>query len=498
MPELLAEQPRTHHTEVHEYDVSGRLLTEAFNGNRRSPKSEIYGRSLSTIHRLGSYAVGRTISEIIQSPEADQARAEFYTSVEEGFGTDMELGVGLEVRDFEDRPVVGGRVMSKDRKISISDMTESGVICAEERAEKDPHFLPQLIRTYRDHENALIVDQMARGETEYNTRIVVSPFPEEAAVQSGSNYWENIGYVPHLKRGFVWVWFADQEGVVAGSLSFDGSNKERLREVFSGQGIDIPKSEVTDNWLRYPITRTLSKDEAKQLALKIAAKASSPEYKKTTNTVDITSEHRLIMDRVFNESYVHACESHAKGRQTPEARKLIFQLADKANSFGDRYATALYRMRANEKKFTDDDMIVLHEMLVYSTIEMMRALHIEKNKPIYDDGIVYQNNASRFAHTQSVMDPVAFQRALGGFGAEGARNNRTYSACGLSISLGGETREDDGDNLQSVSRGFSQAESEDGDCTFVSKRCPKCGAKNVLTKVTKTRITGSCGCSKRK
>jgi hypothetical protein len=34
-------------------------------------------------------------------------------------------------------------------------------------------------------------------------------------------------------------------------------------------------------------------------------------------------------------------------------------------------------------------------------------------------------------------------------------------------------------------------------CTFVSKKCPQCGAKNVLTTVTATRISGSCKCVKR-
>jgi hypothetical protein len=36
------------------------------------------------------------------------------------------------------------------------------------------------------------------------------------------------------------------------------------------------------------------------------------------------------------------------------------------------------------------------------------------------------------------------------------------------------------------------------ECEFISKKCPECGTKNVKTKVTKTRITGSCGCSKSK
>jgi hypothetical protein len=156
----------------------------------RPPKSEIYGRSLTTVYRLGVYMVGKAMHDIVRSPEADQARVEFYTSVEEGFGTDAELGGGLEVRDFDYRPVINERVMSKDLKTPVSDMTHAGLICAQEKAAKetaqnDERFLPQLTRTHWDHENALTVDKMARGETEYNTRIVVSPYPEEAGSQSG-------------------------------------------------------------------------------------------------------------------------------------------------------------------------------------------------------------------------------------------------------------------------------------------------------------------------
>lgn len=39
---------------------------------------------------------------------------------------------------------------------------------------------------------------------------------------------------------------------------------------------------------------------------------------------------------------------------------------------------------------------------------------------------------------------------------------------------------------------------ENGDCDFISKKCPLCGAKNVRTRITKTHIFGSCGCVKRK
>jgi hypothetical protein len=465
--------------------MAGAATLEQPNSYIRPPESEIYGRSLSTIYRFGSYAVGKAISEAVHSPEAQQARAEFYTSVEEGFGTDMELGGGLEVRDFDTRAVIGGRIMARDFKTAVSDMTKSGLVCAEEKAkietaQNDYRFVPQLIRSHWDHENAQVVDAMARGETNYNTRIVVSPFPEEAAAQSGDQYWRNIGYVPHLKRGFVQVYHITEEGLVAGSLSFDGSNKEKLRELFGRYNVEIPEEEITDNWLQYAITANLSESEAKALALEIANQASDPKYKKTTNTVDITGEHHKIMDTVFNESYVHACESLARGYQTSGVRPLIFQLADKARSFNKRYAQALHEMWSNPYKFTDDDMVVLHELLVYSTIEMMRALHAESLQLFSSEQpSSYLNVRSNVVYSQ-VHDPTLFLNMLTNFGAEGARNNRVYSACGLGIAPGDPGNS--GENPQSAFGGqANDGDQKFGDDDKYGSRefdCPKCKRTN--------------------
>lgn len=461
----------------------------------RPPQSETYGRSLSTIYRLGAFMVEKSLPEIIKSPEADQARVEFYTSVEEGFGTDMELGGGLEVRDFDTRPIINGRVMAKNLKTPVSDMTEAGLICAEETEKKDSRFLPQLTRSRWDHENAVLVDWMAQGFTDYNTRIVVSPFPEEAAKQSGNDYWQNIGYVPHLKRGFVQLYHATKEGLITGSLSFDGSDKEQLRSIFSKYGMEIPETEITDNWLQYAITDTLSEDEAKQLALDIADTAGNPNYKKNTNTVDVTHEFGKIIDQVFDESYVHICESLFRGRQTSGARELIFQLADKAGHFNGRYAKALYGMRANPDRFTNDDSAVLHELLVYSTIEMMRALHI-KNKLQSPNTITFYSNAQPdIAHLQS-LSPGAFQNMLGGFGAEGARNNRTYSACGLSISAGNNERTslESADSPQTTFGGAEQKGSLPDDKFGPRQfRCPKKGCLNTRPEGKLIKHCQKCG-----
>jgi hypothetical protein len=159
------------------------------------------------------------------------------------------------------------------------------------------------------------------------------------------------------------------------------------------------------------------------------------------------------MDTAFDESYVHACESLARGRQTPEARKLILEYADKAWRFNERYAKALYEMRANEHQFTDDDMVVMHELLVFSTIEMMRAFHLKKTAPVDRGGYTNRARELDLIHLQT-MNAESFQKALSNFGVDGARNNRTYSACGLSISLGEAMTE--GESPQSAFGGLSR------------------------------------------
>ncbi|HVX48133.1 MAG TPA: hypothetical protein VHA05_02135 [Candidatus Saccharimonadales bacterium] len=456
--------------------------------DERPPEGEIYGRSLSTVHRLGTFAVGKSQVEIVQSPEAAQAKAEFNTSVEEGFGTDVELGGGLEVRDFDFRPVVEGKVMSSDLKTAVSDMTEAGLKCAVKTAAKDRLFRPQLTRSEWDHENAKLVDSMARGETSYNMRIVASPFPEEAAAVSGDDYWRDIGYVPSLRRGFIQFYYVSEGGVTSGSLSFDGSDKRRLRELFSKYGVEIPEEEITDNWLKYPITATLPEDEAKKMALEIADEAGDPKYKKDANTVEVTNEHRALLETVFNDSYIHACESLALGYQTRDARELILRLADKAHHFNEKYKDSLYKMRVNGE-FTDSDFIAIHELLVYSTIEMMRALHLNK-KGNSDAGIVFYDPNTISAEFLESLDPASFQTMLGGFGAEGAKNDRVYSACGLSISLG----ESDGakENPQRAFGGKDCPEIKNGQTT----KCPHC--KKIVQAIVPAGDKSKIYCSNKK
>lgn len=410
-----------------------------------SAQNETYGRSLSAIRSLGRVAAAESYRIAVNSPEASQARVEFFTSVEEGFGTDSELGRGLEVRDFDHRPVIDGHIVSKDPNRSVVSMTFDGLKCAQEKYKEESalgnhNFKSQLIRSFWDHDNAQKCDQMARGKTDYNTRIVVSPYPEEAHLVTGGKYWGDLGYVPHLRRGFVQIYYSGPDGLVAGSLSFDGSNKARLREVFAKHGVNIPEEEVTDNWLKYAITGEFTEKQAKAIALELADDAADPSMRKNTNTVDVTAKYSDIMNSVFDKSYVLACQSMTVGKQVPGIRNLIQEYVNNSAHFNARYKKALAGMQSYPDKFTEDDMVVMHELLVYSTIEMMRAIHVEARSGdnLNDVEKGYYHYDAHTEYIRSAMASGQLDQAIGGFSGIGASNNRGYSACGLSISPGEE------------------------------------------------------------
>jgi hypothetical protein len=78
-----------------------------------------------------------------------------------------------------------------------------------------------------------------------------------------------------------------------------------------------------------------------------------------------------------------------------------------------------------------------------------------------------------------------------------AKKGEVMVGCGGSISASGETTDImDASPKDVFASIFGKNSKSDDDCEFMSKECPECHVKNVWTKVTKHRISGSCGCSK--
>ncbi len=77
------------------------------------------------------------------------------------------------------------------------------------------------------------------------------------------------------------------------------------------------------------------------------------------------------------------------------------------------------------------------------------------------------------------------------YGRLAKERGRTYSGCGVTITSSEE-------EMRALGYGDFDKKTDSEDCEFISKSCPECGTKNVKTKVTKTTISGSCGCSKKR
>ncbi len=90
----------------------------------------------------------------------------------------------------------------------------------------------------------------------------------------------------------------------------------------------------------------------------------------------------------------------------------------------------------------------------------------------------------------NIVDSALLHQAIeqAGVGARG--QGLSFSACGVTLNADGTN----GNQFEQAGYGSKT----DKDCEFTSKSCPMCGSKNVRTKVTSTRISGSCGCSKSK
>jgi hypothetical protein len=95
---------------------------------------------------------------------------------------------------------------------------------------------------------------------------------------------------------------------------------------------------------------------------------------------------------------------------------------------------------------------------------------------------------------REMLAPGMLQLEIMQAGREARAAGQSFSACGITLKAEGIDGSSEG---QLDEAGYGNKASEE-DCEFVSKKCPMCGTKNVKTKVTKTHISGSCGCSKKK
>jgi hypothetical protein len=161
-----------------------------------------------------------------------------------------------------------------------------------------------------------------------------------------------------------------------------------------------------------------------------------------------------------------------------------------------------YREKCLERELTFEpkvatitDELISEAQLIADRVQATRRLHKLSEKHMveqaaFDDSIdarVFGDEAAGHIHAaRAHYRRGDYEQALSSVGR--AKETAVSSSCPAGV-MAGNGESEDGQNNKPGS---------DQDCEFISKKCPMCGEKNVKTKVTKSRITGSCGCSKSK
>lgn len=162
------------------------------------------------------------------------------------------------------------------------------------------------------------------------------------------------------------------------------------------------------------------------------------------------------------------------------------------------YSSFLEACREREQRFEPKvqkivDRLVKRRGLITSPVEAVKRLHEISGEEMLEQAVGDADIDPAVFGPISAHALMEARLAYNHGDAEGviknvqiAKANRRDSSC-PGASLGGNEGNENG-----------RTSTSDETCEFVSKKCPKCGARNVKTTVTKTRITGYCGCSKSK
>jgi len=182
-------------------------------------------------------------------------------------------------------------------------------------------------------------------------------------------------------------------------------------------------------------------------------------------------------------------------RLTDAVRGTFFGQAKPAQD----YAAYLKLCREREERFEPKVQKIVNQLInertvIGSPVEAVRRLHEISGEQMLEQAVGDDDiDPAVFGAVSAaaLMEArLAYQRGDAERVVEHirfAKANRMDSSCpGAALGYGEEADQ----NRDNSSAG--------DECEFVSKKCPECGAKNVKTKVTKSRITGSCGCSKGK
>lgn len=461
-------------------------------------KHEEYAHSLSTIKKLGQVALAGEASPIHEADLYELAFADFITGVSEMLKTDEEHGNTLDINKTREHPIIDGKVCAQDGRPMV-DILKDGAKSSEILALFNPAYEGQ---HSRDADGDVLiaerVDKLQPGET----LIAVSSDPIEDIEAHPEIYEDILGY----KKGLMYFQTytkVDEQTLVAGSLSVEITQRDKFKKLLLENGFDIPEGASANDWIKHYRVDRLSPDEVHDVVKQLRQLQYTVEGK-DQNTQDITEYvegNEPTVRQIFDAYYPGLGIAGVTGENQDSLKTFAKQLLLEDIDLKPEVRRELIKI-ASSSKIDDESVKVLDSVIRYAAAEELRR----GLSHIYEIEI---HNAPQSDSLQDIeyfgavkFNPLEISRLLAGNVRTGIEEGRSYGGCPGNIELGNkrDKLESNGSNLQEAFAGTDgdEEKNNDKDCEFISKECPMCGEKNVKTKVTKHKITGSCGCSVKK
>lgn len=316
----------------------------------------------------------------------------------------------------------------------LTEIFKTAISDAEKLAQKNPNLGFELRRRHlEDDEREDMLGMMQGGS---NTMVVVSDFPAELM-----NATEDVGgYNVSRKQTMLRIITRGEDNnLTIKSLSLDGSNRAALEKIYEHFGLAAEDGEL----LGQRIYEDLDPYQQEFLSDSLVN----------------------IYDESIQEQFGGEWRA---GRRQPDNPINTYDFVCAQTDLIDHYV---------EQK---NNPTLDGEMLQFAVAAEMERRWLESEQ-VPGDG---QPQPKLIG--PSVRD---FEHQLWLSAMSARAEGKVYSGCGASV--GGAEGE-----MGQLGYGNKANSESDQECEFISKKCPECNAKNVKTKVTKTKISGSCGCSK--
>jgi hypothetical protein len=340
---------------------------------------------------------------------------------------------------------------------SLDEIFDDAIEEAKAMAEWNPSLLFELRRRLIEREELDEMYEMVQGNRP-NTMIVISDFPPEL-----TNAPEDVGgYNVNRQQTMMRIITLGEDGKLRiTSQSLDGSNRQALEAIYATMGEPVQEGEL----LSQRIHRDLPVDWQDNLA------------------GNLTKVYGSSLTEQYGGEWYAGISQHPD-RNIVNTYDFILEQQDLIDWF-------------TQQKMTDPVGAEKYRYKVAATAKARHGRYVRsQNMAEPALGLV---SLDSFVTVRGITNAQTLLLELSREGKQAAARGEVFSGCGETVSSEESSGEVTEDQLGSSGYGNkSGSKSDDGECEFISKECPECHEKNVKTRVTKTHITGSCGCSKRR